>query len=297
MKYDVIIIGGGPAGLSASIYCSRFGLDTLLISEEVGGLANEAPFIENYSGFLKTTGFELMRNFKEHALKELVEIKEERVIDIQKGFKIKTNENNVYSSKAIILALGSQKRKLNIKDEEKFLKKGVSYCSTCDGPLARNKIVGIVGSGNSAVSSAITLSKYCKLIYLIYRKDKLKADDRLIKQCKKIKNIKYIPKSKIIKLEGNTFLEKVYLDTNKILDLERLFIEIGTVPSSLLAKKIGVALDNEEFIKVNEKLETNVPGIFAAGDISTGSNKIWQISTAVGEGTIAANSVKEFLRN
>lgn len=295
MKYDVIIVGGGPAGLSASIFCSRFGLNTLLISEEIGGLANEAPFVENYPGYMKTTGFELMRKFKEQALKELVEIKEEKIVEI-KGFKVKTNENSTYEAKSLILALGSQKRKLNVPGEEKYLGKGVSYCSTCDGPLFRNKTVGIIGGGNCAVSSAITLSKHCKKVYLIHRRDSFKADEVLVKKVKETKNIEIVLNANVQKLEGNKFLEKVYLDNNKSLELSGLFIEIGTIPSSLIAKDLGVKLDNEGFVEVDDSLSTNIEGVFAAGDISTGSNKIWQISTAVGEGTIAATSVKDYLK-
>ena len=296
MKYDVIIIGSGAAGLAASIYCSRFGLNTLLIGEEVGGMANEAPFVENYPGFLKATGFELMQKFKEHALKEMVEIREEKVIEVKKGFIVKTNENT-YKAKSLILALGSQKRKLNIPGEEKYLGKGVSYCSICDGPLFRNKTVAVVGGANSAVSAAITLSKYCKKVYIIYRRDKLRAEEALIRSAKQIKNIEYIFNANPKELEGDDFLKKVHLDNGKSIELDGLFIEIGIIPASVIAKELGVKLDEKGYIIVNEKMETNIEGVFAAGDITTGSNKICQIATAVGEGTIAADSVRRYLKN
>ncbi|UCD04302.1 MAG: FAD-dependent oxidoreductase, partial [Candidatus Woesearchaeota archaeon] len=129
MKYDVIVVGGGPAGVSAAIYTSRFGLNTLLIGEEIGGLLNEASFIENYPGFLKTTGIELSEKLKEHALKEMVEIREEKVTEIRKGFKVKTNMGKEYESTILILALGSKKRKLDIPGEDRYIGKGVSYCT------------------------------------------------------------------------------------------------------------------------------------------------------------------------
>ncbi|UCD04491.1 MAG: FAD-dependent oxidoreductase [Candidatus Woesearchaeota archaeon] len=297
MKYDVIVVGGGPAGVSAAIYTSRFGLNTLLIGEAIGGLLNEASFIENYPGFLKTTGIELSEKLREHALKEMVEIREEKVTEIRKGFKVKTNMGKEYESTTLILALGSKKRKLDIPGEDKYIGKGVSYCTLCDGPLFRDKIVGVVGGANSAVVAAITLSDYCKKVYIIYRKDKLRADKRLVERAKKIKNIEYIFEATPEKLEGNNFLKKVHLDNKKVIDLDGLFIEIGTIPSSIIAEELGVKLDKDRYIKVNEKMETNVKGVFAAGDITTGSNKIWQVTTAVGEGTIAANSVKEYLKH
>lgn len=297
MKYDVIVIGGGPAGISASIYSSRFGFNTLLISENIGGLLSEAPFIENYPGFLKTTGIELAEKLREHALKELVEIREDRVTEIEKGFKVKTNTGKIYECNALILALGSTKRKLDIPNEEKFVGKGISYCSICDGPLFRDKVVGVVGGANSAVISAINLSNYCKKVYIIYRKDKLRAEDVVVKRAKKIKNIDYIFNANPTKLEGDKFLKKVHLDNKQVLELDGLFIEIGTIPSSIIADQLGVKLDKEGYIVVDEKMATNIPGVFAAGDITTGSNKIWQVTTAVGEGTVAANSVKNYLKN
>jgi thioredoxin reductase (NADPH) len=299
MTYDVIVIGGGPAGVSAAIYTSRFGLNTLLIGEEIGGLLNEASFIENYPGVLKTSGIELSEKLREHALKEMVEIKEEKVTEIRKGkeFKVKTNMGKTYEGNALILALGSKKRKLDIPGEDNYIGKGVSYCTLCDGPLFRDKVVGVVGGANSAVLAAITLSDYCKKVYIIYRRDKLRADKRVVERAKKIKNIEYIFEATPEKLEGNNFLKKVHLDNKKIIELDGLFIEIGTIPSSIIAEELGVKLDKEGYIKINEKMETNVHGVYAAGDITTGSNKVWQITTAVGEGTIAANSVKEYLKH
>ena len=193
--YDLIIIGGGPAGLSAAIYAARFMLKTLIITKEVGGAIVEAHKIENWPGYKSISGIELMGKFKDQVAALGVEIVENEVVDVEnkKGlFKIKTNENKTYESKNTIFACGTIRRKLNIKGEKEFTGKGVSYCATCDAAFFRNKVVAVVGGNNSAARAAQLLAEYAKEIYIIYRKEKIRADPILVSQISKNPKIKII---------------------------------------------------------------------------------------------------------
>ena len=229
--YDVIIVGGGPAGLTASIYAARYKLKTLIVTKDLGGYLNHIHLIENYTGFSKISGMDLGKKFLEHVKNYDIEIKQEEVIGIRNRnnkFVVSTNKNK-FESKKIILALGSEKIKLNLKNEKKFLGKGITYCYICDAPFYKNKIVGIVGGSYSAVRAALLLIEYAKKVYIIYRRDKLRGDPLENEYILKNKKVEFLKNVNIKELKGDKFLEGVTLDDGKKIKLDDLFIEIGYV--------------------------------------------------------------------
>ncbi len=301
MVYDLIIIGAGPAGLSAAIYASRYNLNVLVVGDEPGGMAAEAYKVENYPGFKSVSGMELMNKFKEQ-VNGLVDIKQEKIIELKKenNFVI-TAKDRVYKSKAVIVASGTKRRKLNIKGEKEFLGRGVSYCATCDAAFFRDKVVGVVGGNDAAAMSALLLAEYAKKVFIIYRKEKIRAEPLRVSQLEKNKKITIINNTNVIAVNGDKMMNSVTLDKefneNKELALDGLFIEIGSVPSIVLTKKLSINLDEEGYVIVDSAQKTNIEGIYAAGDITTNSNKFRQIITAASEGAIAAHSVYEFLKD
>ncbi len=301
MIYDLIIVGAGPAGLSAAIYASRYNLNALVIGDEPGGMAAEAYKIENYPGFKSVSGMELMNKFKDQ-IKGVVDIKQEKIIELKKenNFVI-TTKGGVYKSKAVIIASGTKRRKLNIKGEKEFLGRGVSYCATCDAAFFRDKVVGVVGGNDAAAMSALLLAEYARKVFIIYRKEKIRAEPLRVSQLEKNKKITIINNTNVIAVNGDKMMSSVTLDKefskSKELALNGLFIEIGSVPSTILTKKLGIKLDEEGYITVDSVQKTNIEGFYAAGDITTNSNKFRQIITAASEGAVSAHSVYEFLKN
>lgn len=292
-KYDVIIIGAGPAGLCAGIYLARYKLKTLIIDSMPGGLAKDAHKVENYPGFESITGLDLMEKIKNHTLKSGAEIEYDNVIDINKQndkFVVKTNSNEFYSD-YLIIATGSKRKKLGIPGEDKLYGRGISYCATCDAAFFKNKEVAVIGGANAAVMASVLLSKYASKVYLIYRKDKLRAEpvwvDRIIGNDK----IQVMYNTNVKQAMGENKLTAIELDNGNEIDVSGLFIEIGSMPSVDMARRLGVKLDNKDRIIVAEDLQTNVQRVYAAGDITTGSNGFQQIVTAMSEGSIAAYSI------
>jgi thioredoxin reductase (NADPH) len=294
--YDAIIIGGGPAGLSAAIYCARFSLKAVIISKDIGGYMMEAPQIENYPGFDSISGLDLANKMREQVEKLGIEIIEEEVVEIKKGFSVKTKTNKSFEGKNIIFALGTERRKLNIKGEAEFAGKGVSYCATCDSAFFKNKTVAVVGGANSAVVSALLLAKFAKEVNIFYRNKPLRADPYWIEKLEKIKNINVSCCANLTEIKGTKKVESILLDNGKEIKVDGVFVEIGSVPVVSLATSLGVKLDNEGYIIVDNTQKTNVEGVYAAGDLSTGSNKLRQIITACSEGAIAADSIHKNLK-
>ena len=296
MKYDLIIIGAGPAGLTSGLYAARYKLKILIIGKIIGGLTGEAYEVCNFPSHEKITGMELIRKMVKQVKKIGVEIKQEDVLDIKKGkdgFEILTNKEK-YSAEKIILATGSERGKLGLDKEDEFVGKGVSYCATCDAGFYKDKIVGIVGGSDAALTASLLLAKFAKKVYIIYRKDKFfRAEPTWIEEVKKNKKITPIFNSNITKLIGKNNLEEVELSSKKKLKLDGIFIEIGSIQNIELAKKLGVKIE-DNFIKVDKKQKTNVKGVFAAGDIT--NNPLKQIITACGEGAIASSSAYDELR-
>lgn len=301
--YDTIVIGSGPAGITAGIYAARREMKTLIIGKELGGQLVWAHEIENYPGFKKISAFELIQNLKDQVLSFGVEIKEAEVKKIDK-----TDQNSFFvyfgqekvETKTIIIAMGLSPRRLAIPGEEKFSGKGVSYCANCDGPFFRNKIVGVVGGGNSAFDAAEVLSKIAKEVYLFIRDEKsIKAFDTLVNEVKSRPNIKILINTEIKEIAGSNHLEKVIyanIKENKLntLDLDGLFVEIGRIAHTDLVSDFVERMSNGQIISDN-LCQTKTPGVFVAGDVSSLS-EFKQISIASGQATIAALSAYKYLQ-
>jgi thioredoxin reductase (NADPH) len=292
--YDIIIIGSGPAGFSSGIYAARFGLKSIIVGESLGGTANNAHLIENYPGFKSISGMELMEKFAEHVKSVNVEIKNSEVVNIENAeghFVVITRENEKLDGKNLILAMGTVRNKLNIPGEDEFLGKGVSYCATCDGPFFRDKIVSVVGGSDAACNTAVQLAEYCKKVYVFYRKEKLRAEPFWVKKIQENKKIEVVHNINVKEITGDKFVEAVKLDNGKTIKVDGVFIEIGGVPQTSIIKNMGVKTDDSKSIIVDSEQRTNIKGIYAAGDITTGSNKWSQVITASAEGAVAARSV------
>lgn len=294
--YDLIIVGAGPAGMNAAVYAGRYQLKTLLIGELPGGLVSEAYKICNFLSYKIIDGSELVKKMEEQVKEIGIEIKNEKVLNISKKefFEIKTEEKT-YSAKKLVIATGSEKRKLSLPKEEEFLGKGISYCATCDSVFYQDKIVGVIGGGNSALKAALLLSGYAKKVYLIHHGDNFsKAEPAWIKSIRQNKKIRTLFKTKITKLLGKNMLEGIKLGSGKELKLEGLFVEIGSLPNALLASQLKVELENG-FIKTDKSQKTNIKGLFAAGDVT--NNPLKQIITAAAEGAVAATSAYQELKS
>ncbi|MEM4702992.1 MAG: FAD-dependent oxidoreductase [Candidatus Pacearchaeota archaeon] len=294
--YDVIILGAGPAGMTAALYCARYQLKTLVLGKEIGGQANYIYVLENYPGIEKTSGIELVKKLKSQLEKLKVEIKQEEAIDIKKEkMCIVKTHTRVYFSKTMILALGTESKKLGLKNENKLIGKGISYCATCDAPLFKNKVVAVVGSGNSAVMTALLLAEYAKKVYLItkYEEEKMKAENVKLEEAKKNTKIEIL-RGNVKEVTGKNFVEAIILENGRNLECQGIFVEIGKVPRTDLVKQLEVKLDDKGYILVDKEMKTNVEGIFAAGDCIAKSLR--QIITAASDGAIAAHSAYKFLK-
>lgn len=295
--YDLIIVGAGPAGITAGIYAKNFGLDCLILGEEEGGLLNGSYKVDNYPGIFDVTGEELVKKFKAHREYLEVPLKKESVGETKKDgeiFKVITTDKE-HSTKSLILAFGTQVKKLEIKNSEKFENRGVYYQSGHNASLFKDKTIAIVGGANSAVMKAIKFSEQAKKVYLIYRKDKLRADKIWVDKLAKLKNIEVIYNTNVTEIGDHKELESIILDNGKELKIDSLFIEAGAVPNTVLIHELGVKTNELGYIKVNKRQGTNIEGVFAAGDITTGSNGFRQIITACSGGAIAALGALNYL--
>jgi thioredoxin-disulfide reductase len=301
MQYDIIIIGGASAGLTAAIYSARRALKTLVISKDVGGQAAYATAIENYPGFESISGPELLMKFKAQAEKAGAEFNLAEVTKVEKkedSFNVITSIGE-FSSKTLILSFGLEHRRLNIPGEKELTGRGVTYCATCDGPLFKGKIVGVVGGGNSAFDAAEFLSRICTKVYLFVRTDQYKAEQVLIDKVKAAANVEIMNFTEVKELSGQNKLEKavvfnVQTKEEKTVELNGLFIEVGYVPQTDLVKDI-VEIDAKGQIVVDRASRTKVPGIFAAGDVTDAEFK--QIVISAGEGAKAALSANRYIKN
>ena len=294
--YDIIIIGAGPAGMTAALYAKQARKNILVLEKEIyGGQILKADKVKNYPGFKEISGYDFSNNLYNQLTDLGVEIKFEEVIEIisKENIKeIKTKKGN-YTTKSVIIATGARNRKLNLNNEDKLIGKGVSYCTTCDGMFFKDKEVAIYGGGNSAIDGALYLSNICKKVYLIYRQKDFKTDNENINQLKSTENIECIFNTNIIDLIGENKLESITLkeEQNQYdLNVDGLFIEIGYIPVSEICKNI-IDTDSKGYIIASEDCKTNIDGIFAAGDIRI--KDIRQLTTACSDGTTAAlNAVK-----
>ncbi|MFA6252475.1 MAG: FAD-dependent oxidoreductase [Candidatus Paceibacterota bacterium] len=299
MTYDLIIIGLGPAGITAGIYAKRQNLNCVVIGGSFGGqMMSKAVEIENYPGFEKITGFELMTKMKEHLESMNVDIIESDVLEIEKGdlFKVKLDSDEIFYGKTVIIATGASHRKLNVEGEADYLGKGVSYCTTCDGPLFRGKDVAVIGGGEAGFEAARFLSSYANKIYILERgREPLasKANQDIIASDPKIE---VICNAEIKKIEGKDFVEKLIYEVeneSRFLPVGGVFVQIGYVPASKIFKSLVGMNNKNEIIMDHDTCETNIPGVFAAGDVS--DNKVKQIVVACSDGAKAALSAYKYL--
>ena len=301
--YDLIILGAGPTGMASSIYASRYKIDHLVIGSVFGGSLAKAHKIENWPGKKSISGSDLVMKFYEHAKSLGAEVAEEEVVEISKDnevFIVKTNLNKTYQSKTILIALGTKHRKLNVLGEEEFLGKGVSYCAICDGAFFKDKTVAVVGGSNSAAMAAEMLSEYAKKTYVIYRKELMRCEPVILERLEKNSKIEIIYNTNVTKVTGGKKVELIEIDnkynnSDKI-KLDGLFIEVGAVPFVDLARELGIKIDKSGCIVIEASGATNIKGVYAAGDITNGSNGLRQIVTAVSEGAIATTSIYKHLK-
>lgn len=299
--YDLIIVGAGPAGLGASIYSSRYKLNHLVIGQDIGGQVVEASEIENWAGEKSISGSDLMKKFVAQTESLGATIIQEDVKNIEKKegeFEVITDGGLKYYAKTIVLALGMKPRKMNVKGEKEFVGRGVSYCATCDAMFYRDKDVVVIGGGDSAAMAAQHLTEFAKKVYVLHH-EKVDWEPSREEAMRESGKIELIATENITEIKGDTKVGAVtYAQGGEIKELpvEGVFIEVGTVPGVVLAKNLGVALDEKDYIIVDQAQSTNVEGVWAAGDVTTGSNKFRQIITAVAEGAVASGSIYRKLR-
>ncbi|MBI4170068.1 MAG: FAD-dependent oxidoreductase [Candidatus Aenigmarchaeota archaeon] len=298
-EYDFVVIGGGSAGYPAAIYAARFSLKTVVITKERGGLLTTTHVVENYPGFIRLSGPELMQNIEDHVKDYDVPIVDDEVVDIEKDgdyFIVKAREDQ-YKAKAIVIATGTERRKLDVPGEKEFYGKGVSYCATCDAPLFKGKVIGVVGGSDSAAKEALLLAEYGSKVYIIYRGDQIHPEPINMRRVEENEKIEIIPRTNVVTIKGDKFITHVVLDRpysgSKELKLGGLFIEIGHLPQSELAKKLGVKLNEKGEIIIDRLSRTNVPGVYAAGDVADMEWK--QAITGAAEGCVAAYSAYEYI--
>ncbi len=289
MIYDVIIIGLGASGVSASIYAKRSGLNVCVINYGVpGGIISTSSIVENYPGIKSISGSDFAFNLFEHFNSLNIPLYNEEVINIKNGdIKTVITTNNEYKAKKIIICSGRKPKKLGIKNEDKYMGRGISYCATCDGNLYKNKKVCVVGGGNSALESAIYLSNICEVVYVIVRKDKFIGNESLIKDVLNKDNVVVKFNSVIEEIVGNDVVESIKIKDEEI-KLSGIFINIGYEPSIGILKGLNLKMDNN-YIVVDKNMETSVKGIYAAGDII--KKDLYQLVTAVSDGAVAATNV------
>lgn len=297
MFYDVVVIGGGPAGITAAIYAARKGLKIAVLTKDIGGQVAKSPVIENYTGYSEITGADLSKRFKEHLDEFKFEFKETEITEIkklEKGFMIESSAGS-YEGKTVIVASGAHPRLLKVSGEEEYSGKGVTYCATCDAPLFNGKEVAVVGGGNSGLEAAIQLFNFSPKIYLLHRHEKLKGDQVLVDRVEKNKKVTVMPETEITEIRGGQLVELVKIKqagTEKELKVGGVFVNIGYTPETDLVKGL-VELNEDGEIKVDFCNNTNVPGLFAAGDCTNVPHK--QIIVAGGEGCKAALSAAKYL--
>jgi len=301
---DLVIVGTGPAGLTAALYAARYKLNALSIGQIDGGLMSEAHKICNFPTELSISGLDLTSKMKANALSQGAIIENGKVKDITKGensFEVILDNKEKYFTKTILLATGTKHRQLGLKNENKFIGRGISYCATCDGMLFKNKIVAVIGGSDSALTSALYLAEIASKVYIIYRGKALRGEPAWLEKINNKKNIEIILNTNLKNLIGEEKLISVELDqpyqNQPLLNLDGIFVEIGTEPDDGdYIKNLGIELDNNNYIKVDSSQKTNIRGIWAAGDITNASNNFRQIITACAEGAIAAESINRYIQ-
>ncbi|MBW3002388.1 FAD-dependent oxidoreductase [Candidatus Woesearchaeota archaeon] len=296
--YDLVIIGGGPAGLSAAIYAARQKINFIVLTGNIGGQTLWSTEVENYLGFHTLSGEQLVEKFQEHLKEYKIEVREQEPVEAVKkkgkNFELKTKKGT-YQTKTVIIASGKQPRHLNVPGEKELYGKGVTYCATCDAPLYKGKTVAVIGGGNSAIEAAMILEKYAKKIYMLVWGDKIQGEPVLLDKLKAMKNLEIITKADTKAITGDKFVKGIEYEHNKekkSLKTDGVFIEIGLIPNTQF---IDIVEKNDKGeIIANKEMQTSVPGIFAAGDVNDGVEK--QIIVAAGEGCVALLEAVRYLQ-
>lgn len=300
--YDVLIIGGGPAGLTAGIYAKRAGLKTAFFEKDApGGKVTKTAFVENYPGFKKIEGYNLAISMLNQATELGVEYKYGNVIRIEKKdniFIVKTEDGKEAISKTVIIASGMTNRKSGAIGEDKYFNKGVSYCAICDGAFYKGQDVAIIGGGNSALEESLFLADIVSKVYIIHRRDEFRADQSVVDHVKNNPKIELVLDSIVKEIKGDSkhldsiLVENVKTGESKIIPVRAVFPFVGFDPVSNFISS-GFVNNNNGFLVANNKMETNVPGLFSAGDINDKTYR--QISTAISDGTVAALTAKKYI--
>lgn len=303
MIYDIIIIGSGPAGLSSVIYAQRAELNALVIEKMPmsGGQVLTTEQVDNYAGLLGINGFELGMKFREHADKLGAKFQEGTVVKVDVSEKIKkvyTEDGNEYFTKSIVIANGAEHTKLGAKGESEFASKGVNYCATCDGAFYRNRTTVVFGGGDVAVEDAIFLSRLCEKVYLVHRRDELRAAKVLQTELLAKENVEVVWDSQLQEIVGENVVKKVVLRNNKTdqireIEVDGVFIAVGMSPQTQIYKEAGIALDDKGYVIAGEDCKTNVAGVYVAGDVRT--KQVRQIITACADGAVAVSNIEKYL--
>jgi thioredoxin reductase (NADPH) len=301
--WELIIIGAGPAGLSAGIYGVRSGLKTLVLEEKIaGGTAADAPAIENYLGFQSISGLELVQKMVAHAKSAGMAIHEFEAVtslEFKAGKKIVKTDKAMYETEAVIIASGSHYRELGVSGEKEFRGRGVSYCGLCDGPLFKGKRLLVVGGGNSALITTLYLAGLASEVKVVHRRDAFRAEEALVKALKEKQNVEVLWNTEVKEIKGEKLVNKaIVLDVEthetKELLADGVFVQVGEDPNSKIAKEAGVAVDEDGYIIVDILQRTSIAGVFAAGDVT--NHPVKQVGTAVGQGITAATEAYGYVR-
>lgn len=299
--YDLIIIGAGPAGLSAAVYAARAELDFIVIEGSMmqGGQILTTYDVDNYLGLPGIGGFDMGMKFAEHVKKLGVSFVTENVVsmEVQGDVKSVKTDKNTYEAKTIIIATGAVHKKAGIPGEEEFTGKGVSYCATCDGAFFKNKVTAVVGGGDVAVEDALYLSRMCGKVYLIHRRDEFRAAKSLVKKAREMDNIEFVLDSVVEKIEGENKVRSINIRskksaTIKTLEVDGVFFAVGMQPVTAFVDK-NIEMNEAGYIIAGEDCATNIPGVYAAGDIRT--KQLRQIITAAADGANAVTSVEKYI--
>ncbi|MBI4019788.1 MAG: FAD-dependent oxidoreductase [Candidatus Aenigmarchaeota archaeon] len=299
--YDIAIVGGGVVGFAAAMYAGRFNLKTILFGDSLGGTIILTDVVENYPGFKRVTGLELAKALEEHAREYDVEIKEEKVAKVEGSgncYRLWDESGGSYYSKAIIFATGTKVRKLGVPGEEEYANRGVHYCALCDGPIYKDKALAVVGGSDSAAKEALLLSQFGRKVYIIYRGENIRPEPINGERVARNPKIEVITQTNVKEIKGkdgkiaHLVLDKPYKGNN-IFPVDAVFIEIGHLPLSDLAKGLGVKLNGKGEIIIDRESKTNIPGIFAAGDVV--DTKFKQAITGVGEAVSACYSAYQYI--